>query len=66
MLTPRLALITERALEDGTESALSARLGLGPLADLPGRIVANVLSMTARKLRHPMSLVIEIKAGYDL
>jgi hypothetical protein len=55
--------ITQRTFERRTESPCPS-LGVEyPLSELKGRPVANMLAMTARELRHPVTFLITVIAG---
>ena len=50
--------ITVRAIEQGTEECPPALLGQHPWSDLPWRLVAHVLAVTAGEFRHPLTILV--------
>jgi hypothetical protein len=55
--------VTQRTFERRTETQCPGRGIEYPLSELKGRTVTNMLAMTARELRHPVTFLITVIAG---
>lgn len=53
-------LVAVRTLEKGAEEAVPSVLGQNPRADLPRRVVPNVLRVPARQLGDPVPFVVQV------
>jgi hypothetical protein len=58
-----LFLVTFLAIEYAPDKVLATFFGLDPLAYQPGRIVPHMVPVPAAQIRHPVALLILVKAN---